>query len=159
DERYAHAYRVTYYEKGPGSPGPGMDATVFPPLVDFKFTNDSPYWLLMETYTYGNSQLQWKFYSTSDGRAVQWSSSGPLNVKEAPEPLYEENPELPEGKIEQVDFEADGMDVVVYRTVMRDGSVLHEDTIRTHYLPWRAIYEFGPGTELPDGAIVEEGDD
>ena len=159
DERYAHAYRVTYYEKGPGSPGPGMDATVFPPLVDFKFTNDSPYWLLMETYIYGNSQLQWKFYSTSDGRTVQWSSSGPLNVKEAPEPLYKENPELPEGKIEQVDFEADGMDVVVYRTVTRDGSALHQDTIRTHYLPWRAIYEFGPGTELPDGAIVEEGED
>lgn len=159
DERYAHAYRVTYYEKGPGSPGPGMDATVFPPRVDFKFTNDSPYWLLMETYVYGNSQLQWKFYSTSDGRTVQWSSSGPLNVKEAPEPLYRENPELPEGKIEQVDFEADGMDVVVYRTVTRDGSALHEDTIRTHYFAWGAVYEFGPGTELPDGAIVEEEED
>lgn len=159
DERYAHAYRVTYYEKGPGSPGPGLDATVFPPLVDFKFTNDSPYWLLMETYIYGNSQLQWKFYSTSDGRTVQWSSSGPLNVKEAPEPLYRENAELPEGKIEQVDFEADGMDVVVYRTVTRDGSALHEDTIRTHYFAWQAVYEFGPGTELPDGAIVEEEED
>ncbi|MGH2627277.1 MAG: VanW family protein, partial [Anaerolineales bacterium] len=159
DERYAHAYRVTYYEKGPGSPGPGMDATVFPPRVDFKFTNDSPYWILMETYIYGNSQLQWKFYSTSDGRAVQWSSSGPLNFKEAPEPVYRENPDLPEGKIEQVDFEADGMDVVVYRTVTREGSVLHEDTIRTHYLPWQAVFEFGPGTELPDDAHVEEEED
>lgn len=156
DERYAHAYRVTYYEKGPGSPGPGMDATVFPPRVDFKFTNDSPYWILMETYIYGNSQLQWKFYSTSDGRTLQWSSSGPLNVKEAPEPVYRENPDLPQGKIEQVDFEADGMDVVVYRTVTREGSVLHQDTIRTHYLPWQAVYEFGPGTELPEGAHVEE---
>jgi vancomycin resistance protein YoaR len=155
DERYAHAYRVSYYEQGPGSPGPGMDATVFPPLVDFRFTNDSAYWILMETYLYNRNQLQWKFYSTSDGRQVTWSSSGPMNVKEAPKPLYKENPDLAEGKIEQVDFEADGMDVVVHRTVTRTGETLHEDTIRTHYLPWRAIYEFGPGTELPEDAIIE----
>ena len=155
DERYAHAYRVSYYEQGPGSPGPGLDATVFPPLVDFRFTNDSAYWILMETYLYNRNQLQWKFYSTSDGRQVTWSSSGPMNVKEAPKPLYKENPDLAEGEIEQVDFEADGMDVVVHRAVTRSGETLHEDTIRTHYLPWRAIYEFGPGTELPDDAIIE----
>ncbi|MEE8120890.1 MAG: VanW family protein, partial [Anaerolineales bacterium] len=72
-ERHPHAYRVGYYEGGPGSPGPGLDATVFVPLVDFKFRNDTSNWLLMETYIYGN-QLLWKFYSTSDGRSVQWSS-------------------------------------------------------------------------------------
>lgn len=155
-ERHPHAYRVLYYEQGPNSPGPGLDATVYVPLVDFKFTNDSEHWLLLETYIYGNQQLQWKFYSTSDGRSMNWTSSGARNVIEAPEPLYKENPDLEEGEIEQVDFEADGMDVVVTRTVTRDGEVLHEDVIRTHYLPWRAIYEFGPGTDLPDDANVEE---
>jgi hypothetical protein len=48
------------------------------------------------------------------------------------------------------------MDVVVYRTVMRDGETLHQDTIKTHYLPWRAIYEFGPGTDIPDDVEVED---
>ncbi len=154
-ERHPHAYRVLYYEQGPNSPGPGLDATVFVPMVDFKFTNDSPYWLLMETYIYG-SQLVWKFYSTSDGRQVQWSTSGPLNVVEAPKPLYRINPDLPKGEKKQIDFEADGMDVVVTRTVTRDGEVLHEDVFKTHYLPWRAIYEVGPGTEIPKDAEVEE---
>jgi vancomycin resistance protein YoaR len=154
-ERHPHAYRVGYYEQGPGSPGPGFDATVFVPLVDFKFRNDSPYWLLLETYVY-NTQLLWKFYSTSDGRTVQWTSSGPQNVVEAPEPLYKENPDLEEGEIEQVDYEADGMDILVTRTVTQDGVILHEDIIKTHYLPWRAIYEFGPGTELPDDVEIEE---
>jgi vancomycin resistance protein YoaR len=154
DERNPHAYRVLYYEQGPGSPGPGLDATVFVPLVDFKFTNDSPYWLLSETYVYGH-QLLWKFYSTSDGRTVAWSSSGPKNVVEAPKPLYKENEDLDKGEIEQVDYEADGMDVVVTRTVERDGQVVHDDVIRTHYLPWRAIYEYGPGTDLPKGAKTE----
>ena len=155
DERYPHAYRVGYYEQGPNSPGPGLDATVFAPLVDFKFTNDSDHWLLMETYLYSNS-LEWKFYSAKDGRVVSWESTGAQNVVDAPEPLYKENPDLPEGKIKQVDYQADGADVTFTRTVLRDGQVLHNDLIRTHYLPWRAIYEYGPGTELPEGAKTED---
>jgi vancomycin resistance protein YoaR len=156
-ERHPHAYRVGYYEQGPGSPGPGLDATVFVPLVDFKFRNDTPYWLLLETYVYGN-QLLWKFYSTSDGRTVQWSKKL-SNEVEAPKPLYKENPDLEKGKIEQIDYEADGLDVVVYRTVTRGDEGLYQDTIKTHYLPWRAIYEFGSGTDLPDDVEVENADD
>jgi vancomycin resistance protein YoaR len=154
EERHPHAYRVGYYEQGPASPGPGLDATVFLPLVDFRFTNDTPYWLLMETYVYGN-QLLWKFYSTSDGRTVEWSKDTSNEVK-APETLYRENSDLPEGKIVQVDYSAKGLDVVVFRTVRRGGEVLHEDRIKTHYLPWRAIYEYGPGTDLPEGAHTED---
>ncbi len=153
-ERHPHAYRVGYYEGGPGSPGPGLDATVFVPLVDFKFRNDSPNWLLMETYIYGN-QLLWKFYSTSDGRALQWSSHK-SNAVDAPKPLYKENPDLDKDEIKKIDYEADGLDVIVYRTVTRDGETIHQDTIKTHYLPWRAIYEFGPGSDLPNNIEVEE---
>jgi hypothetical protein len=61
---------------------------------------------------------------------------------------------LPKGKIKQVEWEAEGMDVVVHRTVRRDGALLHEDRIKTHYIPWRAVYEFGPGTDLPDKAKI-----
>jgi vancomycin resistance protein YoaR len=153
-ERHPHAYRVRYYELGSGSPGPGFDATVFVPIVDFKFTNDRASWLLLETYISG-SQLIWKFYSSPDEREVQ-SSSQQLNHEDAPEALYKENPDLPKGKIEQVDWAADGLDVIVTRTVTLDGEVLYEDTIETHYLPWRAIYEYGPGTELPEDAKTEE---
>jgi hypothetical protein len=48
------------------------------------------------------------------------------------------------------------MDVVVYRTVTRGGETIHQDTIKTHYLPWRAIFEFGPGTDIPDDVEVEK---
>lgn len=153
-ERHPHAYRVGYYEQGPGSPGTGLDATVFVPLVDFKFRNDTNAWLLLETYIY-NNQLLWKFYSTSDGRSIDWSRDVSGEI-EAPKPLYKENSDLDKGEIEQIDYEADGMDVVVYRTVRRDGDVLHSDTIKTHYLPWRAIYEFGPGTDIPDDVEVDD---
>jgi vancomycin resistance protein YoaR len=149
-ERYAHAYRVGYYEQTSGGRDQnlaGLDATVFVPLVDFKFKNDTPYWLLMETYVNSNQSLTWKFYSTKDGRVVNHTTTGPTNTIEAPDPLYRENPELEKGKIEQVDWAAEGATVVVKRTVTRDGVVLYNDTITTVYQPWRAIYEYGPGTE------------
>ena len=157
DERYAHAYRVGYYEQVYGGTNPdlaGLDATVYAPVVDFRFTNDTPYWLLMETYVSG-ATLTWKFYSTSDGRSVDWDTSGLQNVEEPPEPLYEENPDLPEGTIKQVDWAVDGADVTVTRTVTRDGAVLHSDTFRTHYQPWRAIYQYGPGTDIPTPDTAE----
>lgn len=150
NERHPHAYRVAYYEqKSNGHSDPnlaGLDATVYVPLVDFKFTNDTPNWLLMETYVKGYS-LTWKFYSTSDGRTVNWDSTGPTNITPAPDPLYKENPDLKQGEIKQTDWEAEGADITINRQVMRDGSVLLQDRFTTHYEPWRAIYEYGPGTE------------
>ncbi len=149
-ERNAHAYRVGYYEQNTASwSGPGLDAAVYTPLVDFKFVNDTPYWLLMETYFYPSAQrLEWKFYSTSDGRTTTVSAASVSNVVAAPEPAYEENAELAAGEVKQVDYQADGADVVVTRTVMRDGQQLYADEapVITHYQPWRAIYQYGPGT-------------
>lgn len=154
EERHPHAYRVSYYEQtASGSVNPklaGLDATVFVPVVDFRFTNDTPNWLLMETYVNTSARwLTWKFYSTSDGRMVDWDTTGLMNEVEPPKPLYQENPELKKGEIKQVDWEAEGADVVVYRTVNRDGQVYLNDEFSTHYMPWRAVYEYGPGTKIP----------
>jgi vancomycin resistance protein YoaR len=153
-ERHSHAYRVSYYEQtASGGVDPslaGLDATVFVPVVDLKFINDTPNWLLMETYlNAGARTLTWKFYSTSDGRSVEWETTGLQNIVEPPEPLYQENPELAKGEMRQVDWEAQGADVTVYRKVYRDGQVYLEDHFSTHYMPWQAIYEVGPGTKLP----------
>ncbi len=153
-ERYAHAYRVSYYELnangGVNTRLAGLDATVFVPLVDFKFTNDSPHWLLMETYVNTSARtLTWKFYSTSDGREVDWTTSGLQNKVDPPEPLYKENPELASGVIKQVDWAVEGADVSIRRVVTRDGALVHDDLFNTHYTPWRAVYEYGPGTEIP----------
>jgi vancomycin resistance protein YoaR len=152
-ERVPHAYRVSYYEKNSGGgidPSlAGLDATVYFPLVDFKFVNDTPYWLLMETYV-GASSIQWKIYSTSDGRTVDWQTTGITNSVPAPNPYFEENPDLKAGQINQIDYAANGADVTVTRTVYRNGSVYFSDTIQTHYEPWQAICEYGPGTENPE---------
>jgi len=148
-ERHSHAYRVGYYERGYG---PGLDATIFSPVADFKFVNDREAWLLIETYTYNNQTLQYKFYSKDDGRKVSVSTPEVKNVISAPQDKYEENPELPTGEIKQVDYKADGADTTVWRKVERDGQILLEDVIKTRYLPWQAVFQYGPGTQLPEGA-------
>ncbi len=72
-ERWPHAYRVGWYERGAG---PGLDASVFSPVVDFKFKNDTPYHILIEAYANDAAgRLTFKFYSTSDGRQVTISES------------------------------------------------------------------------------------
>jgi len=153
-ERHPHAYRVSYYELSAAgnvnSSLAGLDATVYVPVVDLKFVNDSPYWLLMETYVNPAARsITWKFYSTSDGRSVDWDTTGLRNIQDPPEPLYQENPDLAKGEIKQVDWEAEGADVTVYRTVYKNDEVYIRDEFNTYYMPWRAVYEYGPGTKLP----------
>ncbi|MBX3035563.1 MAG: VanW family protein [Anaerolineales bacterium] len=154
-ERNPHAYRVSYYEMTASGAVDtrlaGLDAAVFFPLVDFKFQNDTPYWLLMETYVNpGARTITWKIYSTSDGRSVTWETSGPVNRVNPPEPVFEENLELDEGEIKQVDYAAEGADVHVVRTVWRGGQVYFTDEFRTHYSPWAAVCQYGPNTENPE---------
>lgn len=151
-ERHPHAYRVSYYEKVSGNKRDvnlaGLDATVYVPLVDLKFKNDSPYWLLMETYVNQSaSRLTWKFYSTYDGRTTKWATTGLINTIEPKKPFYQLNTNLEAGEIKQIDWEAEGADVTVSRSVSRDGEILFEDTFFTRYEPWRAVYEYGPGTD------------
>ena len=162
NERYNHAYRVSYYEQTAGGNVDrnlaGLDATVYFPLVDFKFTNDLPYWLLMETYvSVDGRSLTWKLYSTSDGRSVSWETTGPLNVVTAPDPLFEVNEDLESNEIKQVDWAANGADVTVTRTVTRDGVVYFSDEYRTQYEPWQAICQYGPGTDDPESIARRKG--
>ncbi len=142
-ERWPHAYRVGWYERGYG---PGLDATVFVPEVDFKFKNDTPYHLLIEAYTNAAAgRLTFRFYSTSDGRQVTVGDPIVENVKPHGPDIIEEDPTLPAGERKQVDYAVDGADVTVRRTVVRDGAVISEDVVFTRYLPWQAVYRVGTG--------------
>jgi len=143
-ERTEHAYRVSYYETGEG---PGLDATVYSPIVDFKFRNDTPYHLLIETYVNpNNASLTWKFYSTSMGRRVV--KEGPRITAQTPPPppIYRANPELRPGQIRQVDWAVSGADVYVWRTVYEgDRIIIDREEFVSHYVPWANQFEVAPG--------------
>jgi vancomycin resistance protein YoaR len=149
-ERLSHAYRVGYYEEGEG---PGMDATVYSPIVDFRFTNNTPYHLLIETYINPNSStLTWKFYSTSMNRRVEKDGPYIKNQTSPPAPIYRANPALALGQINQVDYAVSGADVYVYRTVYEgDRVIIDREEFYSHYVPWANQYEVAPNDSRING--------
>ncbi|MBZ0320803.1 MAG: VanW family protein [Anaerolineae bacterium] len=143
-ERYPHGYRVAYYETGEG---PGLDATVFSPIVDFKFENDTDYHLLLEVYVRpANASIQFKIYSTSVGRKVTKEGPYVRNVTPPGPTIYRATPGLQRGQAIQVDYAVSGSDVYVYRTIKdAEGNILVEkEEFVSHYIPWPAQFQVAP---------------
>lgn len=139
-ERQAHAYRVGFYEQG-GYP-PGLDATVYPPSPDFKFKNDTPAYLLIQTeVNEAKKQLVFKFYGTSDGRKVEMQKPVILSQTPPPDPIYVDDSTLPVGTEKKFDSAHWGAKVTFTRKVWSaDGSMKEEKTFTSNYSPWPAIY-------------------
>lgn len=162
NERHAHAYRVYYYEQGPGGAAnsmlSGFDATVYFPLVDLKFTNNTPYWILMRTfYDDATSSLTWNFYSTPDGRKVTANFSGPKDVVPPLEPLIKFNEELESGLVRRIDYPSEGATVVIDRTVTLASGEQFIDTFKTVYQPWAEACEYGPDVTNVEKVLKNRG--
>ena len=142
-ERWAHGYRVSWYETGSG---PGLDATIYSPHVDLKFRNDTNSYMLIQTNTdLKRGTVTFNFYGTKPDRKVYISEPVETNHVRHDKPIYEEDPSMKPGEMKQVDWAKDGMDVAVQRTVMEGDTVLHQDTIFSQYQAWQAVYKVGPG--------------
>jgi vancomycin resistance protein YoaR len=143
-ERWAHGYRVTWYETGIG---PGLDATIYTPNVDFRFRNDTDHYLLIQTKVDEEADtLTFTFYGTPTGRQVTMEGPFEENVVPHGPAIYQEDPTLPKGTTEQVDWAKDGTDVTVRRTVTQGDVVIHQDTFFSRYKPWSARYLVGTGS-------------
>ena len=141
-ERWAHGYRVSWYETGSI---PGLDATIYTPDVDFKFRNDTDSFILIQTKTdLRAGTVTFNFYGTSPGRTV--IISDPIMENRVPHgpDIYQEDPSLKPGQVKQVDWAKDGVDVTVYRTVKEGDTVIHQDTIFSRYRPWQNVFKVGP---------------
>jgi len=142
--RTAHAYRVSYYEN---DSEPGFDATIYTPSVDFKFINDTPGPILIQTEVDKTKNiLTFNFYGKSDGRKVDISHSTVWDSVPPPEPLYEDDPTLPSGVVKQIDFSAWGAKAKFsYKVTGADGSTLQDRSFFSSFRPWRAVYLRGTG--------------
>lgn len=137
-ERYAHAYRVGYYEQD--SP-PGFDATVYSPDVDLKFKNDTGRYILVQTSINPNiNQLTFSLYGTTDNRQVVISKPTITNQTPAPPDEFQDDPTLPKGTVRQIDFKADGAKVTFTRQVTKNNKVIISDNFISNFRPWKAVY-------------------
>lgn len=137
-ERSPHSFRVRWYE-----PPVGLDATVYAPEVDFKFLNDTPHHVLIETEADTEAgTLAFRFHSTQI-RTVEMEGPIEENVVPHGPPVYEDDPTLPEGTTKQVEWARDGVDVTIYRIIKEGGEVVSKEKFFSRYQPWQAVYLVG----------------
>ena len=146
-ERWAHAFRVSYYE-----PPKGMDATIYSPSVDLKWVNDTGHHILIQTYVdRANSTVTFRYYGTNPGRSVEMDGPYESNHVEHGPPVHREDPTRPEGETKQIEWAKDGLDVTVYRIIKEAGVEVQRDTFFSRYQPWQAVYLVGTkGAETED---------
>ncbi|MBP9702156.1 VanW family protein [Candidatus Woesebacteria bacterium] len=142
-ERWAHAYRVGYYEQ---NSKPGVDATVYSPSKDLRFKNDTPGHILVQTINDPKElHLVVEIYGTSDGRVATVTEpkvsgmSGPLPT------IYQDDPSLPTGTMKQVDWAASGAKTSFEYKVERNGDVLQDKVFSSNYRPWASVFLRGTG--------------
>jgi hypothetical protein len=119
-ERSNHAYPVTYYYPI------GTDATIYLPKPDFRFKNDSPGHLLIQTSVVGNT-LKFEFYGTKTGRTVSFGPSADGSnavdrVENIRPYLYNQNQK---GK--------GSVDSLWYRFIYEEGRLAKTDKFVSHY--------------------------
>jgi vancomycin resistance protein YoaR len=137
-ERTAHAYRVHYYEE---KYQVGFDATVFQPVPDFKFQNDTPAYILIQTvYDEKKKYLAFELYGTSDGRTAEISKSRIWEQTAPPPDLYIDDPNLPIGVVNQTEHAAWGAKAAFDYKVTLGEEVLQDRTFFSNYRPWGAVY-------------------
>ncbi|MCQ3944407.1 MAG: hypothetical protein DPW11_01350, partial [bacterium] len=143
-ERWGHSYRVSYYEQ---NSKPGIDATVIAPSKDFRFKNDTPGHILIQTINDPKElHLIIEIYGTSDGRVATvtepkvWGITPPLPT------IYQDDPSLPTGTMKQVDWATGGARTSFEYKVMRNGETLQDQTFSTVYRPWAAVFLRGTGS-------------
>ncbi len=140
-EYHSHAYRVGYYEN---DAKPGLDATVFGPTVDFKFVNDTPASILIQTIVdEENNRLSFKFYGKKDNRSVQLSSPILSDYSSAPEAQFQDDPTLKKGVVRQIDFAAPGGRSRYSYKVTKGKEVTFQKDFNNWYRPWRAVFLVG----------------
>ncbi len=142
--RTGHAYRVGYYEQN--GFGPGLDATVWAPSVDFVFKNDTAKHILVQTiFDPNQARLEVDLYGTRDGRTAEISAPVVSNQVAPPPEKREDDPTVPKGTVKQVDFAAWGASTIFTRKVYRGDKLISNDVFRTNYRPWQAVFLVGTG--------------
>ncbi len=138
-DRLNHYYYIDRYPVG-------LDATVFisasGQAQDMTWTNDTDTPVLIQGINRQTS-VTFKLWGIPNGRQVSFSEPIVKNpVKGHTETVYTKS--LPAGTRKQDEYQVDGMDVTVTRTVKdAAGTVIHQDTYYSHYTAMTGIIMIG----------------
>ncbi len=127
-ERRGHGYVVSYY-------GPGLDATVYGPWVDFKFLNDTGNPIVVKSKT-TNSTVSFEIWGIPDGREATTTPIKITDIKEPPKPVYIPDYSLSAGKLWCTEKPARGMKTEVIYTIKRPDGSQDSQIFKTKYKAW-----------------------
>lgn len=134
--RTNHSYRVSYYEPA------GTDATIYDPKPDFRFINDTGYYILFTTEISGDD-LIFRFYGTRDGRKVEQTTPRIFNLVKPGSTKLIETTDLKPGEKKCTERAHTGADTEFTRTVIYSNGEKRVDTFRSHYKPWQEVCLIG----------------
>ena len=144
-QRHPHSYAVSYYSWPLGW---GLDAAVYIPGVDLKFTNDTNHHILIQAYQEG-VQAFYKFYGTKDGREVVMDGPYISNRRGAPPPVITYTDELAPGQRVKKDSAHNGFTATWHRTVTYPDGRIEEKSFVSPYKPWAEKWLVGEESEEP----------
>ena len=137
-ERQNHSYQVHYYDPQ------GLDATIYQPSLDLKFTNDSGASLWFQTeWNDEESRLNISVFGRARDFTVQLGEPRTLSSTPSPADRVISDASLPAGQRKQVDWAAPGAVIEVTRKFLRGGKVFKQDTLKSSYRPWPNIFLVG----------------
>ncbi len=147
-ERRNHSLVVSYYND-PSNGKPGTDATIYDPSPDFKFKNNtSNYILLVSEVDETNSQLNFTFWGTSDGRVGSYTPPEVLSWSGYGETVYKETTSLAEGETECQSPHPGATTTFTYTVEYADGTK-YEEAFPSSYRSLPKICLIGIAVEEP----------
>lgn len=144
--RTNHSYAVSYYAYPYGY---GLDATIYEPLPDIRFINDTAGSILIQSYVDG-TDVYFVFYGTDDGRSVKMegpSIYGHNSIAET-ETIYTDELEPGERKLKE--YAHTGFQTDWYRSVFNADGSIRIDNERIH-----SNYEARPA-KYYEGKVLED---
>lgn len=134
--RRNHSYRVSYYEPA------GTDATIYNPLPDLRFINDTGNYILIQSRVEGDN-LYFDFWSASDGRVVEKTEPTIYNIVKPSPTKYIETLDLSPGVKKCTERAHNGADAYFDYKVTYAGGEIKEKRFASHYIPWREVCLIG----------------
>lgn len=152
-ERAPHSYAVSYYAQVLGY---GLDATIYPGVRDFRFLNDTPGDIIIQSYA-ENGHSYFKFYGTADGRSVKMSGPFVSNNKPIPAAEIIETNTLAPGVKKQKENGHPGFDTTWFRYLTKDGKTIKETIFSNyHAMPPKVMVGSGAAPAASDDAAHTE---
>ncbi len=144
--RRNHSYAVSYYAQVTGY---GLDATIYDPWPDLRFTNDTAAPILIQSYV-ENRTAYFVFYGKNDGRTVTMEGPHSYGQHSIAEPVIVYTDKLAPGVRELKEHPHVGFKTDWYRTIhYADGRVLERENIHSDYEARPAKYFAGIATDAP----------